>query len=387
MQGLRVAVDRARRVPPWLVDGVLVVLVVAARLIQHDLDNAGHDPPIGGALVVAIALAAASPLVLRRRFPFAVLVATGAGELALLILDVHAVPFALLIATYTVAAYRSQAESLAALVVVLVGTTVAVAAVETPALVLESTVSLAMAWALGALQNARARHGAEVAQRLELLERERETQAQLAVAEERSRIARELHDVVAHGVSVMTMHAAGARRSLRDDPDRADRAVAEVERTGRRSLADMRSLLGLLEREGDATELAPQPGLARLDELVDEFRRTELPVEVHVEGERRELPSGVDLSAFRIVQEALTNVLKHAGRVPVTVTLRYDNARLGVEVVNPTNGRVEGETPPSTGRGLIGMRERVTLLGGNFTAGPEPDGHFRVSCDLPLTAA
>jgi signal transduction histidine kinase len=207
------------------------------------------------------------------------------------------------------------------------------------------------------------------------------------VAEERSRIARELHDVVAHGVSVMTMHAAGARRSLRDDPDRADRAVAEVERTGRRSLADMRSLLGLLEREGDAAELAPQPGLERLEGLLDEFRRADLPVEVHVEGEPRELPSGVDLSAFRIVQEALTNVLKHAGHVPATVTLRYRDGSLGVEVVNATNGRVTGDTPPSTGRGLIGMRERVALLGGSFTAGPEPDGHFRVSCDLPLTAA
>jgi signal transduction histidine kinase len=387
MQAFRLVRDRAQRCPWWLVDGALVLLVAAARVIQYDLNEDGHAPPVAGELFLPIALLAALPLALRRRFPFGVLLAAGAGELTLLVLDLHASPFALLIATYTVAAYRSQVESLAALAVVLIGTAVAVVAVEGPTLVLEATVALAMAWALGALQNARGRYAAEVERRLEVLEREREAQAQLASSEERSRIARELHDVVAHGVSVMVMQAAGARRSLRADPGRADAAMAEVEQTGRRSLAEMRRLLGVLEPESQPAELAPQPGLDRLDELLERFRRAELPVELRVDGERRKLPSDVDLSAFRIIQEALTNVLKHAGHVPVTVTLHYRDDSLGLQIIDRGNGRVADSMSSRAGRGLIGMRERVALVGGSLTAAPDPEGGFHVECDLPLSGA
>lgn len=364
----------------------LAALVAAARGVQYGLDAGEHHPPIAAALVAPIVVLAALPLIFRRQFPFGVLLAVGAGELALLILDLHGVPLALLIAIYTTTESSRQRQSLIALGVVLAVTIAAVAVLMTPARMLDAGVLLVMAWSLGALQSTRARWAAEVKGRLELLGRERETQARLAVTEERSRIARELHDVVAHGVTVMTMHAAGARLALRDDPGRADQAMAEVERTGRRSLSELRRLLGLLDREAEP-ELAPQPGLARLDQLLEEFRRAELPIEVEVAGEPRELPSGVDLSAFRIIQEALTNVVKHAGQVPVTVILRYRHDSLGVEILDRGNRCISGLADTGTGRGLIGMRERVALLGGRFAAGPEPDGRFRVQCELPLTPA
>jgi signal transduction histidine kinase len=387
MQSSRTGIHRGGRGPAWLIDIGLVLVVAAARLVQYGLDDDDHHPPVGLALVVVIVVLSAVPLVFRRQFPAGALLAVGAGELALLVLDLHGAPLALLIAIYGVAERSDQRRSIARLILALILTTLAVAVfIETPSLVLMVGLSLVMAWSLGALQSARARLAAETERRVELLERERETQAQLAVTDERARIARELHDVVAHSVSVMTMHAAGARLALNDDPDRADEAMAEVERTGRRSLTELRRLLGLLDRGAKSADLAPQPGLARLDDLVEQFRRAELPVDLDVDGEPRELPSGVDLSAFRIIQEALTNVLKHAGHVPVTVTLRYRNDGLSIAVVNAINGGPPTAVEPGTGRGLVGMRERVALLGGRFVAGPEPDGRFRVDCELPLTA-
>lgn len=388
MQPFRAGPEGVSRSPRWVLDIGLVLLVAAARLVQYGLDADDHDPPVAEAFVAPIVVLCALPLIVRRQFPFGVLRAVGAGELGLLVLNLHGVPIALLIALYTVAESSEQRRSLTALVFMVAATIVAVAVfIATPSLVLMVGLSLVMAWSLGALQSARRRYAAESRRRLESLERERGTRAQLAVAEERSRIARELHDVVAHGVSVMTMHAAGARLALGDDPARADQAMEEVERTGRRSLSELRRLLGLLDREAASAELAPQPGLARLDDLLDQFRRAELLIEVEVHGEPRELPPGVDLSAFRIIQEALTNVVKHAGHVPVTVTLRYRDESLGLEVLNRGNGDISAVSGNGTGRGLIGMRERVALLGGAFHAGPEPDGRFRVQCELPLTAA
>lgn len=388
MQPFRAGPEGVSRSPRWVLDIGLVLLVAAARLVQYGLDADDHDPPVAEAFVAPIVVLSALPLIVRRQFPFGVLRAVGAGELGLLVLNLHGVPIALLIALYTVAESSEQRRSLTALVFMVAATIVAVAVfIATPSLVLMVGLSLVMAWSLGALQSARRRYAAESRRRLESLERERGTRAQLAVAEERSRIARELHDVVAHGVSVMTMHAAGARLALGDDPARADQAMEEVERTGRRSLSELRRLLGLLDREAASAELAPQPGLARLDDLLDQFRRAELLIEVEVHGEPRELPSGVDLSAFRIIQEALTNVVKHAGHVPVTVTLRYRDESLGLEVLNRGNADISAVSGNGTGRGLIGMRERVALLGGAFHAGLGPDGHFRVQCELPLTAA
>jgi signal transduction histidine kinase len=211
------------------------------------------------------------------------------------------------------------------------------------------------------------------AERLELERRE-------AIAEERARIARELHDVIAHSVSVMTVQAGAAEEMLRVDPARALEPVRAVQATGRQALVEMKRLVGML-REGDAeTGLAPQPGAAEVERLVAQMREAGLDVELRVEGTPRPVPIGVDLSAYRVVQEALTNSLKHGGGARAIVTLRYGEEELGLEVSD--DGR--GETGPGQGHGLAGMRERVGIFGGSFEAGPCADGGFAVRASLPF---
>jgi signal transduction histidine kinase len=206
------------------------------------------------------------------------------------------------------------------------------------------------------------------------------------VADERARIARELHDVVAHNVSVMVVQAGAARRTIERDPDRAREALTSVEATGRQALDEMRRLLGVLRTEDEATELrAPQPSVSHLDELVAHVREAGLPVDLVVEGEPRPLMSGVDMSAFRIVQEALTNSLKHAGPAHARVRLRYGEHDLCLEVVDDGRG-LAADAPASNGggHGLVGMRERVALFGGELQAGPRTGGGYVVSARIPL---
>jgi signal transduction histidine kinase len=372
--------ERKERWPAWKVDGALALFLGAAEVLHAY----GEDSLAPAGIVVPLLLLSALPIALRRRFPLVVLAVIGLATLALEFLDVHVTLIGLLLAMYTVAVHSSQQLSRIALAVVLVGGATAVSIQHTPEFILVAVAVPGIGWALGTLSRARAAHAAEVERRLELLERQREERDRLAAAEERARIARELHDVVAHGLSVMVVQAEAARSLLRSGRDGAERTMAEVERVGRESLADMRRLLGVL-KVGEAPSLAPQPGLARMEELVERFRGAELPVEVVVEGDRRELPSGVDLSAFRIIQEALTNVLKHAGKVPVKVVLRYREDSLEVEVLDEGRGGPNGRpAADADGRGLLGMRERVALLGGRLSAGPEPSGGFRVACVLPL---
>lgn len=216
------------------------------------------------------------------------------------------------------------------------------------------------------------------------LEREREEQARAAVAEERSRIARELHDVVAHAISVMVLQARGGRRSLPTDPGETHEALAVIETTGSQALAEMRRLLGMLRRDDEEIALAPQPSLRYLDALVAQVRDAGLPVEVSVEGQPTELPPGVDLSAYRIVQEGLTNALKHAGPVTARVIIRYGKYLLELEIADTGlgAGASDGE-----GHGLVGMRERVSLYGGKIESGPQEGGGFAVRARLPLDSA
>jgi signal transduction histidine kinase len=372
---------RMERWPAWALDGALALFLAAAEVL-HAL---GEDTLGPAGIVVPLLLLSALPIGLRRRSPLVVLAIIGLATLALELLDVHVTLVGLLLAMYTVAVHSSEQMSRIALVVVMVGGITAVSVQHTPAFILVALAVPGTGWALGTLQRTRAAHAAEVERRLELLERQRDERDRLAAAEERARIARELHDVVAHGLSVMVLQAEAARSLLASESDGADKTMAEIERVGRESLAEMRRLLGVLDVGGEAPSLAPQPGLARIEELVQRFRGADLPVELVIQGDRRELASGVDVSAFRIVQEALTNVLKHAGRVPVTVTLRYQQDAVEVEVVDL--GRAAGdEYLPSDGdgRGLVGMRERVALLGGQLSAGAGPDGGFRVACVLPL---
>lgn len=225
-----------------------------------------------------------------------------------------------------------------------------------------------------------------------------EASAAEAIAQERARLARELHDVVAHSVSVMVMQAKGGSAVLESDPARAREAFATIESSGRQAIDELRRMLGLLRAdERDAATggpLQPQPGLVRLPALVDEVRAAGLDVVLRVEGEPVALPPGEDLSAYRIVQEGLTNVLKHAGATRAEVTLRWSAGALEVEVADDGGGGRHVETDgtvvavlPSSGRGLVGMRERVALFGGELVAGPRPGGGFAVRARLPVREA
>jgi signal transduction histidine kinase len=213
-------------------------------------------------------------------------------------------------------------------------------------------------------------------------EREREERARAAVAEERVRIARELHDVVAHAISVIVLQARGGRRALASDPEEARGAFDWIEATGSEALTEMRRLLEMLRRDDDELALAPQPSLRHVDALVAQIREAGLPVELTVEGEPTAVTPGVDLSGYRIVQEALTNALKHAGPATAHVLVRYGTDSLELEVTD-TGRRATGMD--GAGHGLVGMRERVALFGGQLEAGRRHEGGFAVRARLPLT--
>lgn len=222
-------------------------------------------------------------------------------------------------------------------------------------------------------------------ERADRLEREREEKARVAVAEERARIARELHDIVAHGVSVMVVQAGAARRVLNADLQQAERSLLAVEATGRQSLAEMRRLLGVLRTDSDALTLAPQPGLGRINDLFEQVRGAGLPVELHSEGESRALPIGVDLVAYRVIQEGLTNVLKHAGQARATVTIGYRQDSIDLEVRD--DGKGQPAQTDGRGHGLFGMRERVGLYGGRLLAEPLETGGFVIRATIPTADA
>jgi signal transduction histidine kinase len=235
-----------------------------------------------------------------------------------------------------------------------------------------------IAWLLGAYLR-------ELRSRASRAEREREDRAAAAVVSERTRIARELHDIVAHNVSVMVVQAEAAEEMLeRDKPDRARVPVRKIEETGRAALADMRRLVGILREDEARPALVPQPGIANLELLLAKVRESGLPVELEVQGAPVPLPPGIDLSAFRIVQEALTNALKYAGRAQARVLVRFTPGALVLEVRDDGAG-VDG-AGSTGGHGLMGMRERVALFGGELRAGPDPEGGFRVQARLPLGA-
>jgi signal transduction histidine kinase len=227
----------------------------------------------------------------------------------------------------------------------------------------------------------------ELALRNERLEVEREAQAATAVADERRRIARELHDVVAHSVSVMVVQSGAARRVLDDDPDQAMEALGEVERNGRQALSELRRLLGLM-RDGDdgAAAREPQPTLAGIDDLIRRARDAGLPTELRHEGKPFALPMGCDLAAYRVVQEALTNSLKHAGAgAHAKVLLRWTGKELELDITDTGNGLAAAgpDLDRPLGQGLVGMRERVALCGGDMQAGPRSHGGFRVRATIP----
>ncbi|MFB7369148.1 sensor histidine kinase [Streptomyces sp. NPDC056222] len=256
------------------------------------------------------------------------------------------------------------------------------------------TVPFALAWVLGDSLRTRRAYFAQLEERASRLEQEREAQAKVAVAAERARIARELHDVVAHNVSVMVVQADGAAYVLDSSPETAKQALETISSTGRQALAEMRRLLGILRtgEHKEAGEYVPQPDVEQIEDLVEQVRGAGLTVDFRIEGTPRPLPSGVELTAYRIVQEALTNTRKHGGPdVGASVRLVYFDDGLGLLVEDDGRGAThemyEDGGADGRGHGLIGMRERVGMVGGTLDAGPRPGGGFRISALLPLKPA
>ena len=375
----------------------------ALALLATGLELASVTDASGTAGVPAIVLAAVAggALVLRRSAPLAVLATTLAAGAAIVALGDEPAGVAGGIALYTTAAMCERRVSLAALVptaAIAAGGSAATADAEGrhASAAFGATVAVLLVvgiWALGAYAQTRRRYTRALEERAAHAEREREQLARIAVHEERASIARELHDIVAHSVSVMLVGVRGARDVLRTSPDVADDTLARVEASGEQSLAELRRILALLRAPEHGAESRPQPSLGELDELVAGYRDVGLPVRLEVIGEPQPLPGGVELSVYRIVQEALTNVLKHSHPTRVTVTLAFRGSRLEVEVVDDGITAARGAAAErsgderaarGSGHGLVGMRERVAVLGGQLETGRRVGGGFRVAARLPV---
>lgn len=327
-------------------------------------------------------LAAVLPLLVRRRWPFAVLAVVLAAAVATPVDGQYVLP--IIVALYTIGSTRSwEATIPAAAAPVAAGFIYILAGGSEFTYDDLSAVGLTCAVAAGMGQFVRSRRASFEAlqERAERLDRERELLAERAVAEERVRIAQELHDVVAHNVSLIVVQAQALGATVPDD--RVTAATTGIADLGRRAMTEMHRTLKLLRANGDeAAQRTPQPGLADLDELLERSRATGLRVELAVEGERRPLSQTVDLSAFRIVQEALTNVIKHAGHAQASVVLRYRPDALELTITDSGDGD-GAHAPTPGGHGLVGMRERAALFGGTLTAGPRPGHGFEVHAVLP----
>src|SRR5215207_6834151 len=378
----------SRRLPAsaWAFDSALALVAASLPMAVFASMPVPSGVPVGVLAVgYALVLLHTLPLVARRRFPGTVLgisVASGLAFAALFLPPVFLGP-AILVAVYSVAAYGRRWVSLAGLVVAELG----LAAVWlTPAMLERSTFLLftgviAVAWVLGRFVGDRQVYAAQLEERTAELERAREELAHRAVVEERLRLARELHDVVAHAMSVIAVPSGVGAHVADSRPEEVGKALAAIEATSRAALTELRRLLGVLRQDGDPqANLAPVLGLANLEGLLAEVAKAGLAVKLRVEGRPAPLPAGLDLSAYRIVQEALTNLVKHAGPARAQVTIRYGDREVAVEVTD--NGRgvgaVAGDGRRRTGHGLIGMRERVQAFGGDLEVGPRPGGGFRV---------
>jgi signal transduction histidine kinase len=379
-------------------------LGVLTELVELPETEAYRD---GNAGSVLLALAATVPLLWRRSHPVAVLVAAGASVV------VHGYfvfpgsgPFlGAAAALYAVACYGSTRAARVSLVVVLAAQPLGMAVSDDPNFnswgdALVGMVIFAAIWVFGDSRRVRRLHLELAEERAARAERERDEQARVAVREERTRIAREMHDIVAHSVSVMVVQAGAARRTAARDPAAAAEAAGQIEETGRDALREMRRVLGVLRSaEGDTGQAPsptgdgtgdghvgsvpePQPTLSEVTTLVTTCREAGLDVRLRIDGEPRPLPSGVELAAYRIIQEALTNTMKHAGPARAEVRMAYHADALTIVVAD--DGRGLGLEPPGSGHGVPGMRERVAVYGGDLDAGPHPGGGFRVRARLPL---
>jgi signal transduction histidine kinase len=393
---------RPRSLPPLVIDGLmavgLFVLAVLTLVGYHGSSEVFlREADAWTYLLIALQTL---PLTLRRRYPQAVMVTVLAAFVVDRFLDypITPAPAGLILAFHAIGSELAPRRSfvlgygLAAFVALFTLLGALTLESVTVASVISTALLVSVPVALGREVYQRRRRFQALEDRARQAEREREERAHQAVTEERARIARELHDVVAHQMAVMTLQAEGARRLITDGDPRIAGALDTIRQTGHDGLNEMRRMVGLL-RTGDARGepgLAPQPGLGDLDRLVHQMRETGLQVHLEREGEERPLPSGLDLNAFRIVQESLTNALKHGGaRASATVTVRYLDDCLDLEITDD-GGRVipDGSAPAEAtgngqGQGLLGMRERVAMLNGELSFGPRPTGGFRVHATLP----
>jgi signal transduction histidine kinase len=376
----------------WLVDAVIAGAFLAVGQLGLHLHDGSTFTGTAPAAVTAVADAAiAVPLLWRRRYPLGTLIAVAVAMVLPRAFGEIALPLwgglgCFVVALYSASRWAPRPKDALALVVpalVLVAFGLEIPHFSQPGEYAFSVPVILAGWLIG--QAMRRWHQMSQLLRGHLREMEQTEAARhaAAVADERARIARELHDVVAHAVSVMVVQSGSARLKLRTDPTGSEEALRSVEQTGRQALVEMRHMLGLLRSDTGGPALAPQPSVRALGSLVDSMRASGHDVELHTDGAPVALPPGLDLSAYRIVQEALTNAVRHAGRVPVRARVSWGQDSLTLEVVN---GRPPAPVPRSdgSGHGLIGMRERCELFGGTVSAGKTPEGGFRVHARLPL---
>ena len=372
--------------------GFDLAIVIAAVEIGLEVALRQDDPRAPSTTlwvaVPAIALLVL-PLLARRRFPFAAPACVWLIAAALSFLDGRLVVFTVtasvagMAASFLLGNLRDLTQARIGLAVVLAGSAIVIynnpdhAAGE----LVFVPVLFAIGWLAGFALRERAAQAEAAEERAVHAERERESAARIAVAEERARIARELHDIVAHSVSVMVLQVGAVRHRLPKTLEEDRDALTGVERAGRAALAEMRQLLGAMREDGQEADLTPQPGLDDLDSLLEEVGRAGLPVRLHVDGESFPLPRAIDLSAYRIVQEGLTNALKHARASRADVVVRYRADEVELEIRDDGQGV---STTDGLGHGLVGVRERVKIYGGEMTTGTAPDGGFVLSTRLPL---
>ena len=379
MSRLRRAGDAVRG-HPRAADAALALLLAA--LVQWEILTTAVTGPKG--LLVPAGLALTAPLAWRRVAPLPALlfVMAGAAAAGLAAADSDSVaqtpqlPFlAEILAVYSVAAHAERRRALVGLLVAWA----ALIAGEPGDFVVMGP-AWAGIWLAGRLVRARERDGRRLRELAQALEHERVEAARLAASEERTRIARELHDVVAHAMTTIVLEAGAERVNLDEGQASARHALHSIERTGRQALAEMRRLVGVLRTGEDEPELFPQPSLAQLDLLIEQVGRAGVPVDLRVVGEPVQLAAGLDISAYRIVQEALTNVLKHGGDAHATVVVAYGDRMLELEIADDGCGG----TPDGSGHGIVGLRERVAVFGGSLEAAGREGGGFAVRARLPL---
>ena len=368
----------------------LVLAGIGVGLAGVVVGQGRTDGPTGPLWFDVLAIVAIlSPLFARRRFPFGAPVAVGGAVVLTTFVDPRVTPYAFVTflagcaAVFLVGLLRDR--SLAAVGLALALGVEALVAYKDPqgnlGNFIPTSIVLAILWTIAFALGRKFHEADEAKERAARAEREREERARSAVTDERARIARELHDVVGHSVSVMTVQASAVRRLLRPEQQRERESLLIVEQTGREALAEMRRMVGVLRRPEEAPALAPQPSLEHLDKLVEQVREAGLPVELRVEGDPLPLPAGLDLTAYRLVQEGLTNALKHARAQHAEVLVHYSDGH--VELTVTDDGRGAGDRDGG-GHGLVGMRERMTVYGGELEAGPRPEGGYRLRAKLPV---